>query len=163
VNESTRPSFSSRWALVLVLLLSFSWAPAQAQETCDRTGVEFGFFNGVKTTRFQARDVVEEFLPSQYGLNTPDGQPISYTLYYNDNQAGITDFIETFEQRLQEQNGLLAGRFELFFSVGPCGMSQSETGLGHGSQGWAGPDPLPRETLPRFRFFAEDRAHTARV
>ncbi|HMN94256.1 MAG TPA: hypothetical protein PKC60_13580 [Hydrogenophaga sp.] len=62
-----------------------------------------------------AQHVVDRTLPGQYGLTTPDGQPISYTLYYNDTQAGITDFVETFEQRLQEQDGLLAGRFELFF------------------------------------------------
>jgi len=102
-------------AMAISLLLSLSWMDANAQETCERTGIEFGFFNGVKTTRFQARDVVEEFLPEQYGLTTPDGQPISYTLYYNDTE-GWADFVETFEQRLQEHNGVLSQRFELFFS-----------------------------------------------
>ena len=107
----------SRCSLVFLLLLGFTWSPLHAQETCERSGIEFGFFNGVKTLDEDAQDVVTFYLPRQYGLTTPDGQPISYTLYYNDNQAGITDFIETFEQRLQEQNGLLAGRFELFFSA----------------------------------------------
>ncbi|TNF57241.1 MAG: hypothetical protein EP308_02665 [Burkholderiales bacterium] len=71
----------------------------------------------MKTTLPQAQEVARDVLPSLYGRTTPDGQPINYTLYYNDTQAGITDFVETFEQRLQEQDGLLAGRFELFFSA----------------------------------------------
>jgi hypothetical protein len=99
------------------LLVNLFLGSTHAQEVCERTGVEFGFFNGVKTEESVAQFVVRDVLPRQYGRTTPDGQPISYTLYYNDNQAGITDFIETFEQRLQEQNGLLAGRFELFFSA----------------------------------------------
>jgi len=147
-------------ALALFGLLT---APAWAQETCETTGVEFGFFNGVQTQLDDAQSVVDDHLPELYGLTTPDGLPITYTLYYNDTDAGLADFVETFEQRLQEQEGLLAGRFELFFSTAPCGMPQSEKGLGHGSQGWAGPEPLPCEGLPRFRFLAEDRAHTARV
>jgi len=117
VNDRTYLTLRTVTVVALSLFLSLSWTYANAQETCECTGIEFGFFNGVQTTRFQARDVVEEFLPSQYGRTTPDGQPINYTLYYNDNQAGITDFFETFEQRLQEQDGLLAGRFELFFSA----------------------------------------------
>ena len=102
---------------LLLSALYFHAGHALAQETCERTGIEFGFFNGVKTTLPQAQEVARDVLPSQYGRTTPDGQPISYTLYYNDSQAGISDFIETFEQRLQEQDGLLAGRFELFFSA----------------------------------------------
>jgi hypothetical protein len=103
-------------ALVLALWFGLSWSAGHAQETCERTGIEFGFFNGVKTQERSALDVVEEFLPLLYGRTTPDGQPISYTLYYNDTQAGITDFVETFDQRLQEHGGLLSERFELFFS-----------------------------------------------
>lgn len=110
-------------------------APAWAQETCETTGVEFAFFNGVQTPSDDAQRVVQLHLPSLYGTITPDGQPITYTLYYNDTDAGLADFVETFEQRLQEHEGLLAGRYELFFSTGPCDMSQQATGLGHGSQG----------------------------
>jgi hypothetical protein len=118
VTKSAISFFSPLRGLLSSLLLSALFlhsGHALAQETCERTGIEFGFFNGVKTTRFQARDVVEEFLPEQYGRTTPDGQPISYTLYYNDTE-GWADFVETFDQRLQEHNGLLSERFELFFS-----------------------------------------------
>ena len=51
-----------------------------------------------------------------YGPTTPKGETITYELFYNDSE-GFSDFVETFEQRLQEHNGLLAGRFELFFSA----------------------------------------------
>jgi hypothetical protein len=114
---STRSLTRRIGAKTLVLWFVLSWPLCYAQETCERAGIEFGFFNGVQTQESVAQRVAEEFLPEQYGLTTPDGQPISYTLYYNDTQAGITDFVETFEQRLQEQDGLLAGRFELFFSA----------------------------------------------
>ena len=89
-------------AFALALWLGLGWSAGHAQESCERAGIEFGFFNGVKTQERSAQDVVEEFLPLLYGRTTPDGQPISYTLYYNDTQAGITDFVETFDQRLQE-------------------------------------------------------------
>ena len=37
-------------------------------------------------------------------------------MLYN-HTAGFEDFVETFEQRLKEQGGLLEGRFELFFEA----------------------------------------------
>ena len=108
--------FASRLASALLLLTSIPTGSVFAQEACESEGVEFGFFNGVKTTDIQAKRVVQEHLPRLYGLTTPKGQPITYTLYYNDTE-GFSDFVETFEQRLKEQDGLLAGRFELFFSA----------------------------------------------
>ena len=98
------------------LLAIFLGIPAAfAQEQCDAKGVVFGFFNGVQTTLPQARDA-RKFVEALYGVTTPAGEPITYELFYNDTQ-GFADFVETFDQRLQEQNGLLAGRFELFFSA----------------------------------------------
>jgi hypothetical protein len=119
VTKSAISFFSLLRGLLSSLLLSALFlhsGHALAQETCERTGIEFGFFNGVKTQERSALDVVEEFLPLLYGRTTPDGQPISYTLYYNDTEAWLTDFVETFDQRLQEHGGLLSQRFELFFS-----------------------------------------------
>lgn len=103
-------------AFALALWLGLGWSAGHAQESCERAGIEFGFFNGVKTQERSAQDVVEEFLPLLYGRTTPDGQPINYTLYYNDTDPWLTDFVETFDQRLQEHGGLLSERFELFFS-----------------------------------------------
>jgi hypothetical protein len=75
----------------------------------------FGFFNGVQTTLSQAGEARRK-LEDLYGPRTPAGEPITYELFYNDTQ-GFADFVETFDQRLQEHGGLLAGRFELFFSA----------------------------------------------
>ena len=41
---------------------------------------------------------------------------ISYEVFYNYSN-GFEDFVETFDQRLKEQDGLLQGRFELFFGA----------------------------------------------
>ncbi len=99
-------------ALILVLV-----APLQvhAEGTCEAEGVVFGFFNGVQNTKEQANNALY-VLRQTYLLETPDGAPIRYELFYNDTE-GFADFVETFEQRLQEHGGLLAGRFELFFSA----------------------------------------------
>ena len=82
-----------------------------ASEQCENNGVVFGFFNGVQTTFAQANSARRK-LEEIYPATTPNGEPITYDLFYNDTE-GFSDFVETFDQRLQEQNGLLAGRFEL--------------------------------------------------
>lgn len=84
-------------AVAVALALSFC-VGASAQDTCESEGVEFGFFNGVDTEEDFAQKVVEEFLPPLYGPTTPKGQPITYTLYYNDTE-GLSDFVEVFEPR----------------------------------------------------------------
>lgn len=111
----TNAEYLWQWTGAFVLTMLLGMPPALAQEQCDAEGVVFGFFNGVKTTLPQARDA-RRFLEALHGPTTPKGEPITYDLFYNDTQ-GFADFVETFEQRLQEQNGLLAGRFELFFSA----------------------------------------------
>ncbi|MDP3810962.1 MAG: hypothetical protein Q8Q78_08160 [Hydrogenophaga sp.] len=106
-----------RWWLLLGFLLGFGYAPnAFAQDQCERNGVVFGFFNGVQTLEDDAQRALHQHLEVMHGPTTPNKEPITYELFYNDTQ-GFADFVETFEQRLQEQNGLLAGRFELFFSA----------------------------------------------
>lgn len=104
-----------RWWLLLGFLLGFG-IPAFGQDQCERNGVVFGFFNGVQTLEDDAQRALHQHLEVMYGPTTPNKEPITYELFYNDTQ-GFADFVETFEQRLQEQNGLLAGRFELFFSA----------------------------------------------
>ena len=105
-----------RALVTLAFMVTTFCAPSFAQESCERTGIQFGFFNGVDTKLEFAQEVVDRDLPEQYGRTTPNGEPITYALYYNDTE-GFSDFVETFDQRLQEHNGLLAGRFELFFSA----------------------------------------------
>jgi hypothetical protein len=117
VSESPLLKSGSKILVALFLLATFFFEAVHAQETCDPSGVEFGFFNGVKTEESVAQFVVKDVLPRIYGHTTPDGQPITYTLYYNDTDPWLTDFVETFDQRLQEHGGLLSERFELFFSA----------------------------------------------
>jgi len=99
----------------LVLVVALLPICVAAEVSCD-AGVVLGFFNGVQTTEQKAKNATYDHLEILYGPTTPAGEPITYELFYNDTQ-GFADFVETFEQRLQEQNGLLAGRFELFFSA----------------------------------------------
>jgi hypothetical protein len=86
-----------------------------AEDACDTNGAVFGFFNGVQTLEADAGLALKKMKPL-YGSTTPNGEPITYDLFYNDTD-GFADFVETFDQRLQEHGGLLAGRFELFFSA----------------------------------------------
>ena len=104
---------------MMVLLLAILPLSSVAQtSTCDANGVVFGFFNGVQTKQDQALIALGRHIKgrSLYGSTTPNGEPITYELFYNDTQ-GFADFVETFDQRLHEHGGLLAGRFELFFSA----------------------------------------------
>ena len=71
------------------------------------------FFNGVLTTEAQAISVREE-LRRIHGDKLPNGEDIRYETMYNKSN-GLEDFVETFDQRMKEQNGILAERFELFF------------------------------------------------
>jgi hypothetical protein len=81
---------------------------------CIQTGVLFGFFNGVQTTRGQADEALKK-LNNIHGETNQQGEKIKYEVFYN-YSAGFEDFVETFDQRLKEQGGVLQGRFELFFS-----------------------------------------------
>lgn len=105
----------SRWLMSFFLLGFAGLSNASTQNQCERSGVVFGFFNGVQTQEDDAQRALHQHIEILYGPTTPAGEPITYELFYNDTQ-GFADFVETFEQRLQEQNGVLAERFELFFS-----------------------------------------------
>jgi hypothetical protein len=103
---------------VAFLALTFATSSAKAQlpdDLCRNRGIVLGFFNGVQTTRDQARIALRS-LERTFGTASPEGEPIRYEVFYN-RTDGFEDFVETFEQRLNEQQGLLAGRFELFFEA----------------------------------------------
>ena len=102
-------------ALVILCLVSTTLAQVPTASACKPTGVLFGFFNGVQTTRVQA-DVALERLKKIHGETNAAGEKISYEVFYNYSN-GFEDFVETFDQRLKEQDGLLQGRFELFFGA----------------------------------------------
>ena len=74
----------------------------------------FAFFNGVMTPHDLAVDNLD-ILKNIHGTTTPDGGTIDYDVMYN-HSNGYEDFVETFEQRFEEQH-LLRERWELFFQV----------------------------------------------
>jgi hypothetical protein len=83
---------------------------------CAPSAIAFGFFNGVQTTDTQASKALV-ILERLYGTTLPrTGETIRYEKFYNYTN-GFEDFVETFEQRLREQEGILAGRYELFLEV----------------------------------------------
>lgn len=82
---------------------------------CQASGdTIFAFFNGVMTTHDLALDNLD-VLRATHGNTSPDGGKIDYDLMYN-HTNGFQDFVETFEQRFQEQHEL-KDRWELFFQV----------------------------------------------
>lgn len=100
--------------LFLIVLFNISGAYAETN-ICRDTGIAFVFFNGVNTTPLGASRAKEE-LKRIHGKKSSDGDEIRYEVLYNYTD-GFDDFVETFEQRLREQEGILEGRFELFFEV----------------------------------------------
>lgn len=114
MNNVLRRTVASILAGVL-LASSLTNLFAQTADLCQRKGILFGFFNGVQTTQAEADRAMQEF-KIIHGVVSSTGERISYDVFYNYSN-GLDDFIETFEQRLSEQDGLLAGRFELFFET----------------------------------------------
>lgn len=109
-------------ACVMAAVVSLAGiSPALAQTSpavsgsCQSGGVLFGFFNGVLTTPFGADDSLAKFR-TRYAATSVRGDQIRYETFYNKTE-GFDDFVETFDQRLKEQDGILAGRFELFFEA----------------------------------------------
>lgn len=72
------------------------------------------FFNGVLNTDDDV-DISLRELKQQLGQTVSDGTVLRYEKMYN-HTNGLEDFVETFEQRLREQEEL-AGRYELFFQA----------------------------------------------
>ncbi len=110
-------NFSRSISLLLSIAIFFSSISLTSAQSvpnlCSTSGVSFGFFNGVNTTSREA-EIARNYLESSYGSSTSSGELIQYEVFYNTTND-LADFVETFDQRLLEQNGLLAGRFELFF------------------------------------------------
>lgn len=101
-----------------VCAICFVTPPVMANmedSACQKTGVAFGFFNGVLTSPVAAEIALNQFTII-HGEETEDGEQIRYDVLYNDTDK-FDDFVETFEQRLAEHDGLLDGRFELFFEA----------------------------------------------
>lgn len=106
----------SFFSLLAFIALAEGSVQATPETTlCRDTGITLAFFNGVQTTKVQA-EVAKQELKRIHGDESAHGEQIKYEVMYNYSN-GFEDFVETFEQRLQEQEGLLEGRFELFFEA----------------------------------------------
>jgi hypothetical protein len=117
VNKKLQNLFCVILSLLLTLC-STQRALAEASnatDICTDQGMAFIFFNGVQTTPDEADTALQEF-KRLHGSTSPTGDKILYEYMYNYSN-GFEDFVETFEQRLLEQEGLLEGRFELFFEA----------------------------------------------
>jgi len=89
---------------------------SKAQSSCSAPAdVRVGFFNGVMND-WHTADYSRQKLELTYGLTASNGAAISYELYYNTTQ-GFTDFVETFSQRLREQDAALSDKFYLFYEA----------------------------------------------
>ena len=92
---------------------SFSVETAEEQYFCEESEVIFAFLNGVQTTVSAANRIKLTF-QHKFGKETEAGESIRYEVLYNYSD-GFEDFVETFEQRVLDQEEILEGRFELFF------------------------------------------------
>jgi hypothetical protein len=115
VNKFFKTLINVLISTFLLLGQTTSFAQATSTNLCTPYGVLFGFFNGVKTTPEQA-EFAKNIIRTKHGDTNDKGENISYEVFYN-YTAGFEDFVETFDQRLKEQEGVLQGKFELFFSA----------------------------------------------
>lgn len=114
MNKFTRTLLVA--AACLSMLGNTTLALAQSTATlCKPEGTVFLFFNGVNTTKHEG-DIALFELQRIYGAKDSIGEDMRYELMYNVSN-GLEDFVETFQQRLAEQDGILSGKFELFFET----------------------------------------------
>lgn len=100
-------------ALSAATQVSAADTTTQNQSACGNDGIIIGFFNGVNTIEKDA-DISTEYLQRKYGGLAKGGETIRFENFFNKTE-GFNDFVEVFDQRMQENNGILAGRFDLFW------------------------------------------------
>lgn len=112
-------NFNNRLLICLITILfyifSINRSFAANESLCINNDIVLVFFNGVNTTEAQARMNLI-YLKSIHGTTSPKGDKIKYEYLYNYTN-GLEDFVETFEQRLKEQDDIVSQKFELFFSA----------------------------------------------
>lgn len=97
----------------MIIVFISSSLNAYSQENiniCKNDETVIAFINGVLNSKHDALD-------SLSNLERKDNsKKITYEILYNYTN-GLEDFVEVFDQRLAEHEGLLANRFELFFEA----------------------------------------------
>jgi hypothetical protein len=109
------------FALFARSALAAEACPVLPPDDFEHPSTRIVLFNGMWTTFADARAEMNA-LRANYG--SPDGEHLRYAVLYHQSSAlgSITGLVETFDAMLEdEQDGALAGRFELFFSSLHCG------------------------------------------
>lgn len=112
MSKSIKSFFSG---LLMLNAVSVNGALAQELNVCDDPSTTVAYFNGVLTGNTQAQYVIGIF-ESILGDTDANGQSVQFELLYNQTH-GFSDLVEAFAQRLEEQEGVLQERFELFTSA----------------------------------------------
>ncbi|PXX89551.1 hypothetical protein DIT71_13550 [Marinobacter vulgaris] len=117
MSKPTRTFLSFAISLFIITSTSLNAfaQPYEARNFCRDSGIIFAFFNGVQTTIGEANRALNEFRRI-HGNERADGENIRYEVMYNYTD-GLDDFVETFEQRVLEQEQILAGRYELALEI----------------------------------------------
>ncbi|MGR5373087.1 hypothetical protein ACPV4K_20140, partial [Photobacterium damselae] len=90
-------------SLIISALLPFN----AIANSCKIEGYTVSFFNGVATTKDQAKNGQDK-IESTLGISQYNSEPVEYQLFYNDSYVEsngfnvLADFAETFDQRTQE-------------------------------------------------------------
>ena len=103
------------WLIFIFLSFGITLHAEDNTNLCMERETVFGFFNGVQT-RWEDAYIAKRYLKATFGNRTEADEKIKYELFYNYTN-GFEDFVETFEQRLKEQDAILENKFELFFQV----------------------------------------------
>lgn len=116
MNKPTRTFAGVLVSAIIAITPSHGFAlESENYNLCRDSGVVFAFFNGVQTTPLAASRAMNEF-KRIHGDDNGRGENIRYETLYN-HSNGFEDFIETFEQRVLEQDQILSGRYELAFEI----------------------------------------------
>lgn len=113
MNKLVRNIIAALLSACMVITAAPALAQSSSQSICETNGTVLGFFNGVNTTIYEA-DRSIEYLSTLNKPNSLNGQNIRYETFFNISED-LSDFVEVFNQRLQEHDGIIAGHFELFW------------------------------------------------
>ena len=103
-------------------LYTLPFLATASDNSCEIEGYTIGFFNGVATTRDEARNGRKK-LESTLGRTQYNSESGDYQLFYNDSNIEeaminlLGDFAETFDQRTQELEQKDFDRWEAFWDI----------------------------------------------
>ncbi len=115
MNKKVKNWLRTGGGLAMLACSTVALSQAVPAPECTPDGTVVAVFNGVRTTQHDA-NVATLALERRHGVKTADGKEVRYDVMYNA-PAGLANFVDAFEQRLGAQNGLLSGKFELFFET----------------------------------------------